>query len=602
MSLQQSLPIKWNLNLLKSNDDNAVFLQERDIINKKYSTFIKNWEQNTEYLTNPIEFKKALDEYEELQKNYGSYGNESFYYSLRSSLNENDSLTRAKYNEIISLAKKLENSIHFFTHRIAKVDKETQKLFLNAKELKKHKHFLELLFADSQFLLSEEVEKVLNLKSKPAYSNWVTMTSTFLSKESVPLNDESGKRKSYSLEGILSLLNSKKKEVRDQAAASFNTILTKYIDVGEAELNSVLENKEIDDNLRRLKRPDELRHISDDIESSVVDTLVETVTEHNDIAHRYYKLKAQLLGQKKLEYHERNIEYGSINRTYSYEDSVHLVEKVFKKLDPEFAEIFLGFVNNAQIDVYPQNGKRSGAFCAHNLITQPTFILLNHTNQLNDVLTLAHESGHGINNELMKKKLHALDFGSPTSTAEVASTFMEDFVLQELLEQASPEERLSLLMTKLNSDISTIFRQIAAYKFEYALHEEFRKKSFLSKADIGSLFQKYMKLYMGDAVEQSAGSENWWLYWIHIRYMFYNYSYSSGLLISKSMQSSVKNDKTFIKNVKEFLSAGRSKSPKEIFMGLHIDISKKQFWIQGIKEVEKLLEETTTLAKQLHKI
>jgi oligoendopeptidase F len=157
-------------------------------------------------------------------------------------------------------------------------------------------------------------------------------------------------------------------------------------------------------------------------------------------------------------------------------------------------------------------------------------------------------------------------------------------------------------MQKLNDDVSSIFRQVACYRFEQELHKDFRGKGYLSKEEIGKLFQKHMAAYMGNAVLQSAGSENWWVYWSHIRYFFYVYSYAGGLLISKSLQHSVKQDPALIQKVKEFLSAGLSDSPKNIFGRLGIDISDKRFWDTGLDEVESLLDETERLAKKLGKI
>jgi oligoendopeptidase F len=232
----------------------------------------------------------------------------------------------------------------------------------------------------------------------------------------------------------------------------------------------------------------------------------------------------------------------------------------------------------------------------------PTYVLLNHNDKLNDVTTIAHEMGHAINSELMKEKQSALNFGTILSTAEVASTFMEDFVLDELMKEADDELKLALLMMKLNDFVTTIFRQVACYRFEQELHLALREKGYLSKGEIGSLFRKHMVSYMGDAVEQSEGSENWWIYWLHIREFFYVYSYALGLLISKTLQASVKNDKAYIHKVKEFLSAGTSDSPKNIFLKFGIDIAKREFWETGIAEINALLRETESLAKRLGKI
>jgi len=175
-------------------------------------------------------------------------------------------------------------------------------------------------------------------------------------------------------------------------------------------------------------------------------------------------------------------------------------------------------------------------------------------------------------------------------------------VLDELIHSADDKLRLAIMMQKLNDDVSSIFRQVACYQFEQELHQEFRKAGYLSKKEIGTLFMKHMAAYMGNAVEQSAGSENWWVYWSHIRYFFYVYSYASGLLISKSLQAGVKKDPAFINKVKGFLSAGLSDSPKNIFSKLGIDITDNTFWDRGLDEVEHLLDETEHLAKKLRKI
>ena len=239
----------------------------------------------------------------------------------------------------------------------------------------------------------------------------------------------------------------------------------------------------------------------------------------------------------------------------------------------------------------------------HNLFKKTSNIhnVLNHTDKLNNVLTIAHEAGHAINHELMKKQ-NSLNYEITHAVAETASTFMEDFVLEELMEEADDETKLALMMQKLDDDVSTIIRQIACDLFQRELHSEFRKKGYLSKKEIGKLFQKHMESYMGDFVEQSEGSENWWIYWMHIRSYFYNYQYAFGLLISKALQRKVKENPKFIEKVKKFLSTGTSKSPKEIFSEMGIDITDKEFWNNGLDEVEKLLNKTENLAEKLGKI
>ncbi|HET6365393.1 MAG TPA: M3 family oligoendopeptidase [Nitrospirota bacterium] len=592
----------WNLNPLFAGDNDPRMGKKRKILERESYAFINAWKDRTDYLEDPLALRQALDHYESWQRMYGTDGDEGYYFLLRTHQDQNDPKLKARFNKIEEFSRKIENDSQFFRLRIAGIKREDQTKFLHHDALKQYRHFLERIFAESRYHLSEPEEKILNLKSATSHSNWTKMTAGFLSEEERPVVMEDGRKRTRPFAEILSLMNSRRRRTRDSASEAFNDILSSNVDVAEAELNSVLANKKIDDELRSAPRPDSLRHVSDDIESEIVDTLIGSVSGRFDIPSLFYKLKARLFKVRKLRYHERNIEYGEVAKRYPYEKSVNLVHGVMKRLDDQFADIFEGFIEHGQIDAYPRKGKDSGAFCTHHLISQPTYILLNHTCKLHDVLTIAHELGHGINNELIKEKQHALHFGTPTSTAEVASTFLEDFVLEDILREADNELRLAIMMAKLNDDVSSIFRQIACYRFEQDLHGEFRKKGYLSKEEIGKLFQRHMAAYMGPAVEQSPGSENWWVYWHHIRYFFYVYSYASGLLISKSLQNAVKKDPAFIGKVKEFLSAGLSDSPKKIFGRLGIDIADRTFWDRGLDEVENLLSETTLLAARLGKI
>lgn len=598
---------EWNLKLLFSSDDDPEIENYQKKIKSKVDAFVEKWGKNETYLADSKILKQALEDYSSLEivgpaGGDGAGTKDSFYFWLRTQQDQNDSDLKAKYNKSVEFGNKLSNEIRFFKINIGKIKSDEQKKFLKDNSLINYKHFLERTFAEAKYTLSLEEENILALKQIPAHEQWDKMLSGFLSKEERIVLDETGGKVKKNFSEIISLLSNSSKKIRDSAAIAFNDILEKFSDVAEAEINAILTNKKIDDELRKVERPDFIRHLSDDINSETVDSLIDAVSSRFDISKDYYKLKSKLLGLKKLEYHERNVVYGSVKKEYSYEESLNLVKDTFENLDEEFVNIFLRLLKNRQADVFPKKGKRQGAFCTDSLLCQPTYVLLNHTNELNDVLAIAHEFGHAINSEMMKKKCNTLSCGMVLSTAEVASTFMEDFVLQKLLKDADDESRLSIMMAKLNDDVSTIMRQVACYQFEQELHMEFRKKGYLSKEEIGKIFQKSMKNYMGEFVEQSDGSENWWIYWHHIRTFFYVYSYASGLLISKSMQNSVKENPNFIKEVKEFLSSGTTDSPKNIFMKMGIDISKKEFWNKGLNEVEELLDETEKLAKKLGKI
>lgn len=596
----------WDLSTLQSTDEPNI--KQREEVKKEVHKFINKWKDRTDYLEDPKALKQALDEFETLNKNTFGEGeegrgtNEMYYFWLRTQQDQNNPKIKARYKDAESFCKNLAHELMFFMHKLARVPIENQKKFLESKELKVYHHFLERRFQESKHILSIPEEKILSLKQGPAADNWEQMVSGFITKSEKEVLTEEGKKEKKYFSDIAGLISSQNKKVRDTAAKAFNEIMQENLEVAENEINSIMENKKINDELRGFELPESSRYLSDDISKEVVEALLKATTENYKVSKRFYELKAKLLGVKKLEYHERNVPYGKIVKHYSFDETFSLVNETFKSLDPKFSEILESFLKNGQVDVYPKKGKRDGAFCVYWLIGNPVYVMLNHTNKIEDVRTLAHEFGHAINNEFVKSKQKSLYYGTPTSTAEVASTFMEDFVFDRTLKEADPELQLALMMQKLNSDISSIQRQVACFKFEQELHREFREKNYLSKEDIGALFQKHMSAYMGSAVEQSPGAENWWVYWSHIRMPFYVYSYASGLLISKALQRKVRQNPEFIEKVKEFLSAGLSDSPKNIFAKLGIDITKKEFFSQGLKEVENLLDETEKLAKKLRKV
>lgn len=593
----------WDFSKLGANDMDSRFMEERAQIKKHAEEFSLKWKDRIDWLENSVVLRAALDDYEFFMRECGvEGGTEGYYFWLRGVLEQGNTDLKARNKLISDASVGVINAIDFFEIRLAKISEEKQKEMLQNENLLPYHHFLSRLFENAKFLLSEAEEKIVTHMSETSYEKWVTMVSDFISQEELEVSVEGGAKEKKSFSEILASIDAKDKNVRDDAARALNEIFKKHGASAEAELNAVFAYKKTIDELRKFTRPDEVRHRSDNIDTTIVDALRGAVTKHFDMANRYYALKAKLLGLPKLAYHERNIPYGELPHDYKFEDAVMRVEKTFSKFDPKFAEIFSRFVCEGHIDVYPKKGKASGAFCTHSLLRDPTYILMNFSGKLNDIQTLAHEVGHGINNEYMREHQNALYFGSPTSTAEVASTFFEDAVLQTYLDDANETERLTILMSDLNDSVSSIFRQIACYEFEFELHTVFREKGYLSFAEIGKIFQKNMRAYMGDAVQQDPGSENWWVYWSHIRRFFYVYSYASGLLISKSLMHFTKKDPTFIEKVKTFLSAGLSDSPRNIFLACGIDITDPAFWEEGLKAIENRLNEAEVLAKKLGKI
>lgn len=560
------------------------------------SVFVSCWKTNTEYLSDSTVLRKALDEYEQWIAKYEGYGKESYYWSLRSSQDATSPIIKAKETLIQQKAIALQNDTQFFLLSLAKIPEETQRVFLTAPNLSPYRNMLKQLFREGRYLLSEAEERILNLKTLPAHIKWVGMVSDLFATEEVEVQ---GQKEKKTFEETLALLQSKSKETREAAAEASYRAMDKHGDTATAELNAVLLNKKIDDEIRGMPRPDLARHIADDMESKTVDALVKAVSSRADISSRYYKLKARLLGEKTIVYHDKSAQHGDLPSLPLFEEAVGIVGNTLKTLDPECTSIFYGFLRNGQIDVFPYTGKSGGAFCASGLVSNPTYILLNYTGTMYDAEVLAHEVGHGIHNELMRKNRDALSFGTSLAVAEVASTFFEDFTLEEIGKNLKEEQRLALLMAKLNRDMSGVFRQIACYRFEWDLHHTFREKGHLSKEDIGELFVRNMSSYLGESVFFPPRAELGWTYWSHIRRFFYVYSYASGALIAKALQKKVRENPGEMENFKKILSLGTSLSPKDMFASVGIDISDTSFWLGGLSEIERLVQEAESLAEKM---
>ena len=579
----------WDLSQLFSSDADPRIAASVKSAEKTAVSFRAHWYDRITTLHTPKNLLAALRDYEGVLRANGTLSRTQLYWHLRSAQNQNDTAVKAQLLQTEERAEKLANQLRFFTLAIQKIPREAQRTLLASAALKPYYHFLERQFAFGAHALRESEENVLALTASTSYTQWVQLTQEALSQET---------RNGRPLAVLNERCSDPRQSVRDRANAQINSIITTHRATATAEINAILAYKKTDDELRGFTRPDASRHLEDDIETAIVDTMLDTVTSRNSIAHQLYALKARIWGKKQLAYHERNVLLPVKDTTYTYPKALDLVEKTFRSLDPEFGDMVALFAKERRIDVHPKIGKRNGAFCSYVAPTLPVYVLLNYTNRVRDALVIAHELGHGLNGEYMKEQSE-LNFDSPTSTAEVASTFFEDFVLQQLLATADDTTRLALLLQQLTDEVSTIYRQTALYRFEQELHETFRRDGYLSSDTISGIFSTTMQAYLGPSVQFDTSSADRWVDWPHIRYFFYVYSYSSGLLISKALQAAVHTDPTFITHVKTFLRAGSSRAPRDLFTSLGLDITKPAFWNSGLDEVEQHLKEANNLATRL---
>jgi len=577
----------WDLKLFyKSHTDEAIEADLKkcenlnDIFANKYS--------GVDFTKDESTLATALGDYEKLLgDSSGSRAIMYFYYAK--DLNALDKKAEAEINRMTGRLTNASNKIIFFELKLAKIPETLQKKFLSSEKLTHFKYFLENVFKLSKYNLSEAEEKIMSLKSQTSRQMWMAGQDKILSKQTILW-----KGKELPIAEAMSIVPSLPTRDRHALHKLVMNILKSISDFAEAEVNAVYIDKKINDELRGFKNPYDATLLSHETDEVMVKTLVDTVTKGFKISHRFYKLKARLLKQEKLTYADRSAGIGKTDKKIIFEEGLEIVSKAFEAMDHDFKDVFHDMLSNGQIDVYPKKGKAGGAYCSANVDT-PTLVLLNNVPEMRSVMTLAHEMGHAIHFEYSKDQKPMYQ-GVSTAVAEVASTFFEQVVFNELFKTLSKNEQIIALHNKINDDISTIFRQIACFNFENELHKEIRAKGFLSKEEIGKTLNKHMKAYLGPIMEMTDEDGYFFVNWSHIRNFFYVYSYSFGCLVSKALYSKYQKDASYLHKIKTFLSAGCSKSPRDIFEEIDINVSDPKFWEEGLKVIEddiKTLEKLT---------
>ncbi len=588
--VKNKIKTQWDLKSLFYSSVNDPQL-EKDILQVKQSmnSFAQKYSQNKKYLSDEKALKKALDDYSELQKVVEAKPLFYLWYVL--SLNSSDSKAEALSNKLSNEITQYENKILFFTLELGKVPKKIQKKFLTNPLLKQYHYFLSQLFDHARYQLSEPEEKVLNLKALPSHTLWVRGAEKLENKQMIQF-----KGKYIPLPEASGLLTNLPLKPRRDLGRKIAHRLEEISDFAENEINAIYTNKKIDDELRGIEKPYLSRFLGDEMEEKSVLALVKTVTENFAVSNRYHEVKRRLLKLSHLEYADRVATLGKIQKTFTFDETVKIIQESFSAVSPLYAQIFEKMIQNGQVDVYPQKGKRGGAFCSNGIGT-PTVVLLNHTNTFYDVTVVAHEMGHAIHSELSKSQIPLYQHYS-TAVAETASTLFERFVFDSVFKTLSPKEQIIALDAALMGTISTIFRQIAFFNFELDLHTQIREKGSVPKEEIATLMNTHVQKYLGKAFKLSPTDGYFFVKLSHMRNFFYVYTYAFGELVSHALYEKYIQDKRYIEKIGEFLRAGGSKSPRDIFKSIGIDITQANFFEIGIKSIEKDIAQLERMTKQ----
>lgn len=579
----------WNFKIFYKNDKDKQIELDFNIFEKTVLNFEKKYKERKDYLNDGTKLLIACRDYEKL---IGMSEGEKplHYFFLRRDFDSNNKFVVAKVNEYTEKINKLINKIVFFKLKLGEIDKSLQDKFLNDSLLSKYHYFLKRIFNQAKYKLSEQEERIINLLETPAHSMWTSGFSKLLNNQEIKWK---GKNISINeASGLISNLGAKDRRILA------NLIYKKLIsisDFSESELNAIITRKKMLDELRGYGKPyTETIEIYEN-EENVIEGLVASVTSNFKIAHRFYKLKAKLLKENKLSYADRSAKIGDLKKNFSFDETIKIISSAFSKFDPKYEKIFKDYLNNGQIDVYPNKGKKGGAYC-WGCYGSPTVVLLNHTNNFNSVMTLGHEMGHAFHTEMSYAQTPIYS-NYTISVAETASTLFENFVFEEVFETLSEKEKIIALHDKINGSIATVFRQIACFNFEKELHENIKKVGYLSKEEIAKMMNKHMKSYLGPVFNLKDEEGYFFVNWMHIRRFFYVYSYAFGSLISDALYLEYKKDKNFKNKIEHFLSAGGSKSPEDIFADIGFDIRNPKFFENGLKVIEEDIKRLEKLVK-----
>ncbi|MEZ5348029.1 MAG: M3 family oligoendopeptidase [Microthrixaceae bacterium] len=537
----------------------------------------------------------------ELEELLGRVGN---YVMLRFSEDTADPQRGAEMMLVEERSTAMATKLVFFELEWAELSDERVEELLADPELDFCAHHLRNMRRYRPHLLSEPEEKLLTEKSVRGAGAWVRLFDELTSALTVelpgPLVGQPGEQSAtVGLEAGLSLLQHPDREARATAAEAVTASLAPGLRTRAFVYNTLLLDKSVDDRLRGYDSWVSSRNLSNEATDESVQALIDAVVNRYDIAQRWYTAKAQVLGLDRLSDYDRMASVASDESSITWSSARRLVLDAYGSFSPELADVARRFFDENWIDAPAGDGKRPGAFCAYTVPSHHPYVLLNWTSRNRDVLTLAHELGHGLHAYLARDQ-GVFHQSTPLTLAETASVFGEAVTNNALLEDLTdPNDRFSLLASTLEDSIATVFRQVAMNRFEHAVHTERRDAGELSVERFGELWGDTQGAVLGDSVELTEGYHTWWSYIPHfIATPGYVYAYAYGQLLALSVYARyTERGDDFVPAYLQLLRAGGSLPPEELGSIVDCDLADPGFWDAGLDIVEGQLDAALEAAR-----
>jgi oligoendopeptidase F len=577
---------EWDLTDLYAAPDAAEVTRDLKWLGKACADFAKSYEGKLSGLSAGAMLACVLA-YEKIEVTAGRLMS---YAGLRYYQNTLDA-DRAKFmSDCQDKVTDFTTPLVFFSLEINRIeDAKLDALFAASAGLARFKPVFERLRAMRPHQLSDELEKFLHDQSVVGASAWNKLFDETMAGLGFEVDGEA-----LNLEGTLNLLTDTERPKREAAARELARVFGANIKLFARVHNTLAKDKEISDRWRKMPTPMHGRHLSNHVEPEVVEALRNAVVAaYPKLSHRYYALKAKWMGLDKLEVWDRNAPLPmEEKKVVGWQAAKDTVLGAYAGFDPKMAELAAPFFEKGWIDAGVKPGKAPGAF-AHPTVTEVhPYVMLNYLGKPRDVMTLAHELGHGVHQVLAAGQGELLS-STPLTLAETASVFGEMLTFRKLLDGAkTPAERKVLLAGKVEDMINTVVRQIAFYDFEVKLHAA-RREGELTPEAIGELWMSVQGESLGPVFDFMDGYETFWAYiphFVHSPFYVYAYAFGDGL-VNALYAVYAEGDPGFQEKYFEMLKAGGSKHHKELLAPFGLDASDPAFWDKGLSMISGLIDE-----------
>ena len=563
-------------NLLEHTDAQA------KLLNTKYSGKIGN--------ISASDLAKVIVEYEKIDE---SLARIMSYASLVYAADMSDQKSGRFYQSMQEQVTDIATQLLFLTLEINKIDDPTMKRNLADNALAKYEPWLRDVRALRPHQLSDDIERLLLEKQVVGKSAWIRLFDETMADLRFEVELITG-TKTYTSAEVFNLLSDKNNSIRKAAAISIGKVLADNARVFTLITNTLAKDKEVDDKWRHFKEPVSSRNLSNFVEDDVVHALVTSVKERfPDLSHRYYALKARWFGSDHLNYWDRNAPLPDNNEPIiPWHDAVDTVLESYRRFSPKLADIGKDFFDNDWVDAPVRDGKSPGAFAHPTVPSVHPYLLLNYQGKTRDVMTLAHELGHGVHQVLAGSQGHLMS-DTPLTLAETASVFGEMLTFRKMLDDTSDVlKRRVMLASKIEDMINTVVRQIAFFEFERRVHTQ-RSKGALLTEEICDIWMEVQSESLGPAILLEDGYRHYWSYIPHfIHSPFYVYAYAFGDCLVNSLYAAYQEKpEGFELKYLDMLRAGGSLRHKQLLAPFGIDASEPAFWHQGLSVISSLIDE-----------